>query len=69
MSVKNNISVKNTHTHVVFYGLRGLSIGVMVFILYKPYFLSPYINPTPKPILTGNFLHFYLLKKLILYDL
>ncbi len=21
----------------------------MVFILYKPYFLSPYTNPTPKP--------------------
>jgi len=25
----------HTHTHVGFYGLRGLSIGVMVFILYK----------------------------------
>ncbi len=31
------------HTHTLFfYGLRGLSIGVMVFILYKLYFLSPY---------------------------
>ncbi len=25
----------HTHTHVGFYGLRGLSIGVMIFILYK----------------------------------
>ncbi len=38
-----------THTHtVVFYGLRGLSIGVMVFILYKLYVLLPYTYPTPK---------------------
>ncbi len=41
---------KNTHSHshVVFYGLRGLSIGVMVFILYKLYVLLPYTYPTPK---------------------
>ncbi len=32
---------KHTHTHVGFYGLRGLSIGVMVFILYKLYVLLP----------------------------
>ncbi len=32
----------HTHTHVGFYGLRGLSIGVMVFILYKLYVLLPY---------------------------
>ncbi len=38
----------HTHTHVVFYGLRGLSIGVMVFILYKLYVLLPYTYPTPK---------------------
>ncbi len=37
-----------THTHVGFYGLRGLSIGVMVFILYKLYLLLPYTYPTPK---------------------
>ncbi len=37
-----------THTHVGFYGLRGLSIGVMVFILYKLYVLLPYTYPTPK---------------------
>ncbi len=38
----------HTHTHVVFHGLRGLSIGVMVFILYKLYVLLPYTYPTPK---------------------
>ncbi len=37
-----------THTHVGFYGLWGLSIGVMVFILYKLYVLLPYTYPTPK---------------------
>ncbi len=38
----------HTHTHVGFYGLRGLSIGVMVFILYKLYVRLPYTYPTPK---------------------
>ncbi len=38
----------HTHTHVGFYGLRGLSIGVMVFILYKLYVLLPYTYPTLK---------------------
>ncbi len=34
---------KHAHTHVGFYGLRrGLSTGVMVFILYKLYVLLPY---------------------------
>ncbi len=37
-----------SHTHVGFYGLWGLSIGVMVFILYKLYELLPYTYPTPK---------------------
>ncbi len=37
-----------THTHVGFYGLRGLSIGVMFFILCKLYVLLPYTYPTPK---------------------
>ncbi len=37
-----------THTHVVFYGLQGLSISVSVFILYKLYVLLPYTYPTPK---------------------
>ncbi len=40
--------IVNTHTHVGFYGLRGLSIDVMVFILYKLYVLLPYTCPTPK---------------------
>ncbi len=40
-------------TAVGFYGSRGLSIGVMVFILYKLYVLLPYTYPTPKP-LTGD---------------
>ncbi len=39
----------HTHTHVCFCELWGHHIGVMVFKLYKPYFLSPYINPTLKP--------------------
>ncbi len=38
----------HTHTHVGFYGLRGLSIGVIIFILYKLYVLLPYTYPTPK---------------------
>ncbi len=38
----------HSHTHVGFYGLRGLSIGVMVFILYKLFVLLPYTYPTPK---------------------
>ncbi len=38
----------HTHTHVGFYGLRGLSIGVMFFILYKLYVLLLYTYPTPK---------------------
>ncbi len=42
------LSDTHTHTHVGFYGLRGLSIGVMVFILYKLYVLLPYTYPTPK---------------------
>ncbi len=45
---KFSLSHTHTHTHVGFYGLRGLSIGVMVFILYKLYVLLPYTYPTPK---------------------
>ncbi len=41
-------SPSHTHTHVGFYGLRGLSIGVMVVILYKLYVLLPNTYPTPK---------------------
>ncbi len=32
-----------------FHVLWGLSIDVMVFILYKLYILSPYTAPIPKP--------------------
>ncbi len=40
----------HTHTHTQrFPFFVGHSIGVMVFLLYKPYFLSSYTNPTPKP--------------------
>ncbi len=62
----------HTHTHVGFYGLRGLSIGVMVFILYKLYVLLPYTYPTPKlsPHRRPHRVHFYFpSKKLTLYDL
>ncbi len=51
-----------THTHVGFAILVGTLIGVMVFVLYRPYILSPYTNPTPKLSLTGDFLHFYILR-------
>ncbi len=43
-----SLSLTHTHTHVGFYGLRGLSIGVMLFILYKLYVFLPYTYPTPK---------------------
>ncbi len=40
----------HTHTHMLgFHVLWGLSIDVMVFILYKLYILSPYTAPIPKP--------------------
>ncbi len=39
----------HTHTRVCFCELCGDCIGVMVFILYKLYFLLPFTNPTPKP--------------------
>ncbi len=41
----------HAHTHkrtLGFHVLRGLSIVVMVFILYKLHFLFPYLNATPK---------------------
>ncbi len=46
--LKNQHYRQQQYTHVGFYGLRGLSIGVMVFILYKLYVLLPYTYPTPK---------------------
>ncbi len=60
----------HTHTHVVFYGLQGLSLGVMVFILYKLYVLLPYTYPTPKLSPHRRLVHFYFPpKKRTLYDL
>jgi len=63
----------HTHTHTHTSGslsLRGLSIGVMVFILYKLYILSPYSNPTPKPTYHRKLSAFYIFKKkIIVYDL
>ncbi len=46
----NMKSVKHTHTHTIlgFAILVGTLIGVMVFVLYRPYILLPYTNPTPK---------------------
>ncbi len=48
-----------------------LSIGIMVCILYKPYFLSTYTNRTTKPTpypLKETFCIFTFSKKLIMYD-
>ncbi len=49
----------HTHRHSCECGLRGLSIGVMVFILYKFYILSPY----PKPATLQNYWQFLNFKK------
>ncbi len=57
------------HTHVGFYGLRGLSIGVMVFILNKLYVLLPYTYPTLNLALTGDVDFYFPPKKRSLYDL
>ncbi len=40
--------IYTAHTHVCFAILVGTSIGIMVFVLYRPYILLPYTNPTPK---------------------
>ena len=47
----NTHSHTHTHTltHVCFCEKWGHPIGVMVFILYKLYILSPYTNTTPNP--------------------
>ncbi len=47
----------HTHTHTRWF-LWFLSIGVMVFILYKLYVLLPYTYPTPK-LSPHRRLHFY----------
>ncbi len=38
----------HSHTNTCFAILVGTSIDVMVFLLYRPYILSSYTNPTPK---------------------
>ncbi len=49
-SVSHTHTHTHTHTHMLgFHVLWGLSIDVMVFILYKRYILSPYTAPIPKP--------------------
>ncbi len=53
----------HTHTHVGFYGLRGLSIGVMVFILYKLYVLLPTPTLHLNLALTGDGAFLFSLKK------
>ncbi len=49
-STENTNTHTHTHTHTdtCFAILVGTLIGVMVFLLYRPYILSPYTNPTPK---------------------
>ncbi len=64
-----------THTHVRtrarwFLWLTGTLHRRKGFILYKPYFLSPYTNPKPKPTPYRKICAFFISpKKKILYDL
>ncbi len=37
----------HTHTHTRFHVIWGCSIGIMVFLLYKLYFISPYTETYP----------------------
>ncbi len=48
-SLSFSLTHTHTHTHTRFTILVGTSIGVMVFLLYRPYILLTYTNPTPKP--------------------
>ena len=67
------LSHTHTHTHMLcFHVLWGLSIGVMVFILYKLYILSPYTAPVPKPThhrRHSAFLHFQTTSLSVIYKL
>ncbi len=51
---KRNNTHTHTHTQSGICVLRGLSIGVMFFILYKLYVLLLHLNLA----LTGDFVHF-----------
>ncbi len=53
------LSLSHTHACWYFYGLQGLSIRVMVFIMYKLYVLLPYAYTTPKRS-PHRKLHFYI---------
>ncbi len=59
----------HTHTHVCFCEKWGLSIGVMVFILYILYVLLPYTYPIPKLSPHRRLCISTFPKKLTLYDL
>ncbi len=54
------------YTHVSFYGLWGLSMCIMVFILYKLFFYQPTSTLHLNLPLTVIFVHFLIFKKLIL---
>lgn len=47
----------NTHTTLGFHVLWELSIGILIFILYKLYFLSSYTNPSQKTVCNLYILH------------
>lgn len=61
VNVTGESGVSMTHKYVGMSGLWGLSMYVIVFILYKLYFLPPYTNSNLS--LTQNFLHFYFFNK------
>ncbi len=45
----DSLKFRFIHTHTLVFMVYGDSVGILVFILYKLYLLSPYTNPTPKP--------------------
>ncbi len=59
VGVYNTPTQTNTQQTVVFYGLRGLSISVMVLYCTNRNFYRPTPNLHLNLPLTGNFVHFY----------
>ncbi len=59
VGVYNTPTQTNTHQSVVFYGLRGLSISVMVLYCTNRNFYRPTPNLHLNLPLTGNFVHLY----------
>ncbi len=51
------------HTHTLVFMVNATLHRHNGFILYKPYFISPYNNPKRNLPLTENYVHFYFLKK------